>query len=208
MGAVAGYSIVAGHQLNLAIYEKILVGLFISPIAGMFGGYSIYKTLRKTRINRIKSVAERERFEEKFFIPGIVALILLSIGLGANSIGIVVGILGDFFNTTLLGVLGAGGIVIGILTWSYKIARTVGISITDLSPTRGFSSHLAAGLIVISFVLLSIPVSVTQILIGTTMGVAIARGRIELKTTKNIALSWLVGLPLSFVFAAVLGWLL
>ena len=206
MGSVAGYGISQGIHLNILVYEEILVGLFISPIAAITLGFLIYIGIKKVKISKIKSMKGREEFEKKFFIPGLLALIMLSIGLGANSVGVVVGILGNSFKVMTLGLIGSFGMILGLLTWSYKTARTVGISITDLSPSRGFSSHLAAGIVVLTFVLMSIPISVTQTLIGATVGVAIARGRLETQTAKDIALSWVIGIPVSFGLAAILGW--
>ncbi len=34
--------------------------------------------------------------------------------------------------------LGGGGIVLGIFTLGYKVIRTLGTKITELTPTRGF----------------------------------------------------------------------
>ena len=40
--------------------------------------------------------------------------------------------------------LGGIGIVIGLATWGWKVIKTVGEKITELTPSRGFSAEFAA----------------------------------------------------------------
>ena len=141
-----------------------------------------------------------------FFIPSFIAFLILSFVLGADSVGVVIGVLGTSFKFSYLVIVGSIGMVLGLLTWSYKVARTVGIDITDLSPTRGFSAYLSAGLVALGFLLFAIPVSITQTLIGAIMGVGLARGRLERTTLKEILFYWGVGLPSAVGLTALLGY--
>ena len=208
MGAVAGYSYVSGIEVNMELFTHILIGLFSSPIAALIGGYIMYRAILEIKLKNIHGIAEREIFETKFFIPGILALVLLSIGIGANSVGVVVGVLGGSFGNLALATIGSIGVVLGLLTWGQKIARTVGVKITDLSPTRGFSAHIAAGLVIMLFVMLKIPVSTTQTLIMATAGVGLARGHLERGTIKTIGLSWIIGIPAAAGLAGLLAWVI
>jgi len=206
MGAVAGYSFVSGIEMNAEIFTYILVGLFSAPVVALVIGYMVYKIIKEFKLKNIGGIAKKEIFETKFFLPGILALVLLSVGIGANSIGVVVGVLGDAFSNLTLATIGSIGVVIGLFTWGQRIASTVGVKITDLSPTRGFSALVAAGLVIMFFVLLKIPVSTTQVLIMATAGVGLARGHLEKGTLKTIGLSWVIGIPAAAVVAGLLAW--
>ncbi|GEM_PF-1213688 len=205
LGAAAGYAYTAGISFNYGLFRNIMIALFVSPLAGFVGGYLLYNGIKKTALSKRKSIREREKFERKFAIPGIIALIIMSLSIGGNSIGVVVGMLRGIMGAGPLSVLGAAGVILGLTTWSYKIAKTVGIKITDLSPIRSFSAQISAGVVALTFIYLSIPISITQTLISATMGVGIARGRVGGEVSRNILFSWFVGLPLAILLAAGLG---
>lgn len=93
--------------------------------------------------------------------------------------------------------LGATGIVLGLATYGFKVIRTVGRKITELTPSRGFSAELAAATTVVLASGTGIPISTTHTLVGAVLGVGFARGMgaINLRVVGNIFLSWVVTLP-------------
>lgn len=93
--------------------------------------------------------------------------------------------------------LGGGGIVLGLLTLGYKVMLTVGKKITELTPSRGFCAELAAATTVVLASRTGLPVSTTHILVGSVLGVGLARGvgALDLRVVLNIIISWLVTLP-------------
>jgi PiT family inorganic phosphate transporter len=94
-------------------------------------------------------------------------------------------------------VLGGVGIVTGLATLGYRVMRTIGKSITELTPTRGFSAELAAAATVVVASRTGMPVSTTHILVGAVMGVGLARGiaALDLRVIGKIALSWVITIP-------------
>lgn len=95
--------------------------------------------------------------------------------------------------------LGGLGIVLGIATMGYRVMRTIGTKITELTPTRGFSAELAAAATVVIASRTGLPVSTTHIAVGAVMGVGIARGigALDLRVIGGIVMSWLVTLPIA-----------
>jgi PiT family inorganic phosphate transporter len=81
--------------------------------------------------------------------------------------------------------IGASGIVIGLVMLGYRVMKTIGTAITELTPSRGF----AAGT--------GLPISTTHTLVGAVLGVGLARGigAINLGVVGKIILSWIVTLP-------------
>ncbi len=101
--------------------------------------------------------------------------------------------------------LGGFGIVVGLATYGYKVMRTIGTKITELTPTRGFSATMAAAATVVLASRTGMPVSTTHIAVGAVMGVGLARGigAIDLRVIGGIVVSWIVTLPIGGVLAAL-----
>ena len=99
--------------------------------------------------------------------------------------------------------LGAIGIVLGLATYGWRVMRTVGKKITELTPSRGFAAELAAASTVVIASGTGIPVSTTHTLVGAVLGVGFARGigAINLRVVRNIMLSWVVTLPAGGILA-------
>lgn len=106
--------------------------------------------------------------------------------------------------------LGGLGIVIGVATYGYRVMRTIGTKITELTPTRGFSAELAAAFTVVLASRTGLPVSTTHIAVGAVMGVGIARGigALDLRVIGGIVTSWLITLPISAGLSALFFFIL
>jgi len=100
--------------------------------------------------------------------------------------------------------LGGAGIVIGLATMGYRVMQTIGKKITELTPSRGFCAELAAASTVVVASRLGLPVSTTHIIVGSVLGVGLARGiaAIDLRVVLGIVTSWLVTLPIGAGLAA------
>ncbi|MEM6337695.1 MAG: inorganic phosphate transporter, partial [Bacteroidota bacterium] len=101
--------------------------------------------------------------------------------------------------------LGGVGIVIGLATLGYRVMATIGERITELTPTRGFCAELAAATTVVIASRTGLPVSTTHILVGAVMGVGAARSlsALDFSVLRNIAVSWVVTLPVGAGLSAL-----
>ena len=99
--------------------------------------------------------------------------------------------------------LGGAGIVLGLVTLGYRVMLTVGKKITELTPSRGFCAQLAAASTVVIASRTGMPVSTTHILVGSVLGVGLARGlgALDLRVVLNIVISWVVTLPAGAILA-------
>jgi PiT family inorganic phosphate transporter len=102
-------------------------------------------------------------------------------------------------------VLGGLGIVTGLATMGYRVMKTIGSGITQLTPSRGYCATLAAATTVVLASRTGLPVSTTHIAVGAVIGVGLARGvgAIDLRVIGGIIVSWLVTLPVGGVLAAL-----
>lgn len=100
--------------------------------------------------------------------------------------------------------VGGAGIVVGLATLGYRVMRTIGHRITELTPSRGFCAELAAASTVVLASRLGLPVSTTHVIVGAVLGVGFARGiaAIDLRVVVGIVTSWLITLPIGGLLAA------
>ena len=92
---------------------------------------------------------------------------------------------------------GCVGVITGFLMYGRKVIETVGSAITALTPSRAFAATLAAATAVVIATSSGIPVSATQTLVGSVLGVGLARGigALNLIVIRNIFTSWILTLP-------------
>jgi PiT family inorganic phosphate transporter len=100
--------------------------------------------------------------------------------------------------------LGGGGIILGLTTMGYRVMKTIGTKITELTPSRGFCAELAAASTVVIASRMGLPVSTTHIIVGAVLGVGLARGvaAIDLRVVAGIVTSWIVTLPIGATLSA------
>ncbi|PIE01522.1 MAG: phosphate permease [Acidobacteria bacterium] len=202
-------------KLELSMPMSVVVSVVFGVIVGGIG---------KVFIDRIKVDKEGEKkFQyasvEKVFIPlQIVTACAMAFAHGSNDVANGVGPLAAISSIVQSGgqvlqksdlpiwilLLGAVGIVIGLATMGYRVMATIGKQITELTPTRGFSAELAAATTVVIASRTGIPVSTTHILVGSVMGVGMARGiaALDLRVIAKIVTSWVVTLPVAGILSA------
>lgn len=102
--------------------------------------------------------------------------------------------------------LGGIGIVLGLATWGWRVIETIGKKITELTPSRGFAAEFGAATTIVLASRLGMPISTTHTLVGAVLGVGFARGleAVNLATTRDILISWVVTVPLGAILAIIL----
>ena len=135
-------------------------------------------------------------------IAPIVAINAIVTSGGVNIVGLVI--------PHWIVILGALGVICGLIMYGYKVIDTVGKNITILTPSRGFVAQLVTASIVVIASGIGVPVSTTHILVGAVLGVGLAKGldAINLRVVRGIFLSWFITFPagmfLSIVFFKII----
>lgn len=161
--------------------------------------------------------SEYKAVEQIFTYLQMVTAALMAFAHGANDVANAIGPVaaslailaegnvgfGTIIPTWLLCV-GGMGIVAGLATWGWRVIETIGKKITELTPSRGFCAELAAATTVVMASRLGMPISTTHTLVGAVLGIGFARGigALNLATTRDIVLSWLVTVPAGAAIAA------
>lgn len=137
----------------------------------------------------------------------------------ANAIGPVAAVLDIIKNgaisatatiPTWLLAFGGAGIVLGLATWGWRVIETIGKKITELTPTRGFCAEFGAATTILIASKLGLPISTTHCLVGSVLGVGLARGfrALNLRMLRDIILSWIVTIPASAVMSIIVFYIL
>lgn len=170
-----------------------------------------------------KESAEYAQVEKIFGYLQVVSACLMAFAHGANDVANAIGPLGAAINILSTGVisaqaaiptwtlaLGGIGIVVGLATWGWRVIETIGTKITELTPTRGFSAEFGAALTILLATRLGMPISTTHTLVGSVIGVGLARGMhaLDLGTTRYIVISWLVTVPAGAIITVVCYYIL
>jgi len=205
-------------HLNLEL--TVLMSFLVAAIFGL-----VMAAIGWAMINRVKIDENANRdyhfaSVEKVFVP---MMIFTACGMafahGSNDVANGVGPLAAVYGLVQSGgevaqkselplwilLLGGFGIVVGLATFGYRVMRTIGTKITELTPTRGFSATMAAAATVVLASRTGMPVSTTHIAVGAVMGVGLARGigALDLRVIGGIVVSWIVTLPIGGILAAL-----
>lgn len=73
--------------------------------------------------------------------------------------------------------LGGTGIVVGLALYGANLIRALGIKISKITPSRGYSIELSSAIVVIVASVYGLPISSTHSQVGSTIGVALLDGK-------------------------------
>jgi len=107
-------------------------------------------------------------------------------------------------------VLVAGAMGLGSLVGGRRVTTTLAERVTRLDPAGGFAANLATALLVGAASPLGVPVSTTHVSSGAILGVGLWQGRhqVQWRTVRDMALAWLVTLPMAGLLGMGSYWLL
>lgn len=208
-------------NLDLSVEQSFLAAVLFGVLVSIIGWFMI----RRVEVDEEADKEYHFASVEKVFTP---MMIFTACGMafahgsndvanGVGPIAAVVGIVdsgGEVLQSSGLPLwillMGGLGIILGLATYGYKVMRTIGTKITELTPTRGFSATMAAAATVVLASRTGMPVSTTHIAVGAVVGVGMARGvgAIDLRVVSGIVMSWLITLPVGGILAALFFYIL
>lgn len=203
-------------NVNLTVPESVALAVAIGLIAALF-------SRRAIALVKVDEAADRDfHFAgvERVFAPMILfTACAMAFAHGSNDVANGIGPVAAVYGLVKSGgeiaqtlpmplwilVMGGVGIVVGLVTYGYRVMQTIGTQITELTPTRGFCATLAAAVTVVLASRIALPVSTTHIAVGAVVGVGLARGiaALDLRVIRNIFISWIVTLPAGGILAAI-----
>ena len=199
--SIVGAALAAGSSIHGGELGRLVLAWVLLPIAMVPLSYAIIWILDRS-LSRVTSLIRLELIMKYMLIlSGTYA----SFALGANHAGLAGGLLEGAglmsrFGGTLLGSLAIGA---GVLILSRRVILTIGDGITALAPTSAFAMQFSAALGLTVCSLLAIPVSSSQTIVFSAVGVGLLHGTagVDLRRVGRIAVYW-VGVPLTSTIIA------
>jgi PiT family inorganic phosphate transporter len=195
-------------NIQLGGIEKVLIALFISPIIGFMFGFIMLTIIYYFCRNATP------RVNMSFKRGQILTAIALALSHGANdaqkTMGIITmalvtgGYLTAFVVPLWVVVICAGMIAIGTSLGGWRLIRTLGGKFYRIRPVHCFSSQLASTIVILGASLVGGPVSTTQVVSSSIMGVGAAErlNMVRWGVAREIAIAWVMTIPATALLAA------
>jgi inorganic phosphate transporter, PiT family len=204
VGAVAGAGLAVGAPVKWKILGDIFICWIFTPVGAAVLGYVIFFICKNTFYRVVP---------RRFVKPVVSALIILSgcyvaYSWGANDVanatGVIVG--AGIISSQLSVIIGGAAIVLGIVTWGYKVIETIGSGITHLLPLMAFAAQLASGINVHIYTMFGIPVSTSHSIVGAIFGVGLVKGVkvLNVRILREIVFCWLATPFVSGIMAFII----
>lgn len=208
------------HLRRTKMYAK---GPLQEQVSHMLTELSAASHDTRKKIDRHHPLEEHGQIEKIFAFLQILSACFVAFAHGANDVANAIGPLAavltilktnsiqmEPFIPLWLLALGGGGIVVGLMTWGWRVIETVGNKITDLTPTRGFAAEISAAVVILLASRLGLPISTTHTLVGAVLGIGLARGigALNLRILKDIVGAWVVTIPAGALFTIITFYIL
>jgi PiT family inorganic phosphate transporter len=212
IGGLVGAALAAGETVKwMGILDKVVVPMVVSPLIGFGLSYLFMLAIlwafrranaskanrgfRKAQIGSSATMAIGHGLQDAQKTMGIITLALFTAGAIPT------------FEVPLWVVFSAGlAISLGTYAGGYRIMRTLGRRIIQLTPAEGFAAQtVASGVMVATATVFAVPVSTTHITTGSIMGTGATRrlSAVRWGVAGNIVAAWVITLPAAGAVAAL-----
>jgi PiT family inorganic phosphate transporter len=195
---------VTGFGIQIIQYkgmEKVLLGLFVSPVIGLIIGLIIMRLMLYT--GRWMSPRVNTFYRHTQWLTSLT----LGLSHGTNDAQKTMGIITlgliafgaqkEFHVPTWVITACAASIGLGSVFGGWRLIRTMGAGFFRIRPIHAFSSQLASTVVILGAALLGAPVSTTQVISSTIVGTGAAERvhKVRWGVAGNIVLAWILTIP-------------
>ena len=205
----SGFSII-----HLPGLMKIILALLLSPLAGLVIGYLMMRLmlitlrraspkvntwLRSLQVITLVGLGLSHGTNDAQKTMGVIALGLLLTG-QINQFGVPLWVVG----------VSAFAIAIGTSLGGWRLIRTLGGKMYKIRPIHGFTSQVAGASVILGAALLGGPVSTTQVMSSSIMGVGAAEriNKVRWNVGGEMLTAWLLTIPLCGLLSGLIFFIL
>jgi PiT family inorganic phosphate transporter len=209
VGTIVGAAIAArglGVVKFESIFFRILLPMGIAPFAA-FAAVIVFTALMLRAAKKFPMQAANVYFKRLQLLSSAFFSVSHGVNDGQKSTGIILALF------IFYGLQAAGGIPLwlkalvflslslGTLFGGWRIVKTMGFRLTRLQPWQGFASETSAAFVVGGASLLGYPLSTSQVVSGSIMGVGAVKGRhaLNLGVAREILFGWALTVPVSIL---------
>lgn len=214
-GLIGAVAISAGFKVIMINgVLKVLIALFVSPIIGLVVGMLIANftylfswnatpkvngVFKKLQIITSIGLALSHGTNDAQKTMGIITLALVITGMQAT-----------FEVPFWVILICASAIGAGTALGGWQLIKTLGSKFYRIRPIHGFAAQASSAIVIITASLLGGPVSTTQVVSSSIMGVGAAErmSKVRWGVAGEIALAWVVTIPATMLVGAASYWLI
>jgi len=192
------------------IIHKIVIPLFMSPLAGFIGGYllmvliaHLFKNMKPHKGNKLFKVlqifssgfmATSHGMNDAQKTMGIITLALYS----SNQIV-------DMSIPVWVKLASALAMLLGTSIGGWRIIKTMGHKIFKMEPIHGFAAETAAASVIMTASAFGAPISTTHAISSSVMGVGAAKriSSVRWGVVGNMIFAWIVTIPAAAISASL-----
>jgi inorganic phosphate transporter, PiT family len=200
-----------GSVKTAAVTQKVLIPMVVSPMLGIGIGFALMLALTwmvyKFPLGRINAVFGKLQLVSAGFMALNHGQNDAQKSMGIIALALVLTYHPEHFSVpTWVVVSCAVAMGLGTMAGGWRIIHTMGSKMIKLQPIHGFAAETTAAAILGVTAHLGIPVSTTQVISTSIMGVGATRGLSAVRwgIVGNIVWAWILTLPLTFLFAGLL----
>lgn len=213
LGAAWFSSNVSGHE-NIhfdKLVQKVIIPMFSSPVLGIVLGFLVMTILTwlicKMAPARVNRIFGRMQILSAGFMAITHGLNDAQKSMGIIALALIVVYPQESFNVPLwVKVACALAMGAGTMMGGWRIIHTLGSKMIKLQPVHGFAAETTASIIIGGASHLGIPVSTTQVITTSIMGVGANKrlSAVRWGVVGNIVWAWILTIPMTFSLAGVL----
>jgi len=209
--AVMGYGY---HVIRLEGMNKVLLGLFVSPLIGLvFGWLAMRQALFMGQWMSHRATYFYRRAQW-------VTCMILGLSHGTNdaqktmgilTMGLVAfGIIPQFQVPFWVIFASASAIAIGTAFGGWRLIKTMGAGFYRVRAVHAFTSQVASSVVILGAALLGSPVSTTQVISSTIVGAGAAQRvpMVRWGVANQILIAWILTIPATALMGALVFWIL
>jgi inorganic phosphate transporter, PiT family len=215
IGGLIGVGVFAAGMggVNFQGVVRVLLGLFLSPLAGFIAGFAMLRViyfLVQSASPRINEFFKRAQF---FTAVGLA----LSHGtndaqktMGMITLSLLVGgVLTEFTVPFWVIAASAGMMALGAAIGGWRLIRTLGGKFYKIRPVHSFATQMTSAFVIFAASFSGAPVSTTQVVSSAIVGVGSSErlGMVRWNVVGDILTTWIITIPVSGLLAAGIYWL-
>jgi PiT family inorganic phosphate transporter len=210
LGAIFGISVTIPLMMMTGVFVltgilAIVVFIFISPIIGFFTAF-----LFDLLVSHLFRYSRKNRMKRIFQPLQVVASLFQAAGHGANdgqdAVGVITalllagGVISSFVVPPWVVITSAAAIALGTSFGGWKVINKLAKEITKIRPYQGFCAATSGGAVLAMVTGYGIPVSSTQVMSGSIVGVGATRGvkAVKWEVPRQMLEAWVITIPLAF----------
>jgi phosphate/sulfate permease len=211
IGGLVGAALAAEQTVKWnGVIDKVIVPMITSPLVGFVIGYLFMLAILWSFRNR-----NAHKTERGFRYAQIASSAAMAFGHGTQDAQKTMGIITLALVTSghlssfevPLWVIFASALAMGLGTYSggFRIIRTLGRRVIQLTPASGFAAQtVASGILVATATVFAVPISTTHVTTASIMGVGSTRrlSAVRWGVAGNIMIAWVLTLPAAGLAAA------